>query len=657
MHCTVTFLFILLCSLAFGAERAEMMGVARWGALRFSPLRSYELRLSEIDREIRHLPRASDLDARGTHGYHSNFTAESRTNWFELTWAEGQWVESLALVPTRINTQSGTFSNYGFPRSLLIEAQDMEGKRFTLSEVADTRLDLRWGDPLFLSFPRQKIRSLRVIPTDLPELMDKKNVRGFSVAECFVFDQQVNQASKALLRADFSIDGEPGWNIRYLTDLQSPLGPPEMGEVGLSLGWHSDLRIIDQQEAWIEIDLGDEKEFDSFRIFGARGDAPLKGPGFGFPQRMRFEIRSKLTDQPRLLWEPNDEVIPNPGYNVLDIPLSKSKARYVRLIVEKPDKPDVLSIARVLISEWEIRDGQKNIALYCPVTSNDGYESIPHDSLRVWSRKGINDGYTSSGRIISYHDWVYGLSRRFDLRVERDELMKKIALIESRSRHIVLSILITILSLIIASLILILRRNHRQSVKKMKQLRMSISSDLHDEVGSNLATISLLADLPQKPGEASALKDVKRLATETSLSLREIVDLTLADRPRRPLDERMRDIAKLMLCDHRWQFEANQCPDLGPLQRRDLIFYFKEALHNIIQHASAENVTIRIVCSQGNFLLEISDDGKGFHYDPQKSLLTLHQRSNSLNGQLQVTSRIGEGTTLQLRFPATPKKS
>ena len=221
---------VFLSSLAFGAERVEALGVARWGALRFTPLSHYELRLSEIDREIRHLPQASDLDARGTHGYHSNFTADSRSNWFELHWPDGQWVDSLALVPTRINTQSGTFANYGFPRSLVIEALDMQDKRIVLATVEDTRLDLRWGDPLFLSFPRQQIRNLRVIPTDLPQLMDKKNVRGFSLAECFVFNQRVNCAPDASLQAAYSIDGEAGWNIRYLTD-NLRWGPQRWGKL------------------------------------------------------------------------------------------------------------------------------------------------------------------------------------------------------------------------------------------------------------------------------------------------------------------------------------------------------------------------------------------------------------------------------------------
>jgi signal transduction histidine kinase len=237
--------------------------------------------------------------------------------------------------------------------------------------------------------------------------------------------------------------------------------------------------------------------------------------------------------------------------------------------------------------------------------------------------------------------------------VERDALSRKIASIDSRSRQIANSLLIAALSVIIASLAMMLRRSHLQNAKKIKELRMSISSDLHDEVGSNLATISLLADLPQGVGEGGTLKEVKRLATETSLSLREIVDLTLADRARRALVDRMRDIASLMLCDHEWHLDVSDLPELGHLHRRDLIFYFKEALHNIIQHASAHVVIIRMFVREKRMILEIQDDGCGFDYDCARSLLTLHQRTTSLGGILQVETGPEKGTCLRLDFPFT----
>jgi NarL family two-component system sensor histidine kinase LiaS len=117
----------------------------------------------------------------------------------------------------------------------------------------------------------------------------------------------------------------------------------------------------------------------------------------------------------------------------------------------------------------------------------------------------------------------------------------------------------------------------------------------------------------------------------------------------------MKDITKLMLCDHEWTLDADASPELNPLQRRDLIFFFKEALHNIIQHADANHVTIRLYQDQESIKLVIADDGCGFDFDSEKSLLTLHQRTASLGAVLLVESIKQQGTILQLTFHVNTK--
>jgi signal transduction histidine kinase len=117
----------------------------------------------------------------------------------------------------------------------------------------------------------------------------------------------------------------------------------------------------------------------------------------------------------------------------------------------------------------------------------------------------------------------------------------------------------------------------------------------------------------------------------------------------------MKDITKLMLCDHEWTLDAYASPELNPLQRRDLIFFFKEALHNIIQHADANHVTIRLYQDQESIKLVIADDGCGFDFDSEKSLLTLHQRTASLGAVLLVESIKQQGTILQLTFHVNTK--
>jgi signal transduction histidine kinase len=647
-------LAILLASLlATAPSRAAELEVGHWLASRLSEnFVTTERRLGEIAAELQTLPVMPDLDALGTHGFHSNFTGDSEGNWFEISWDQPQRIDGLAMIPTRLSTQSGRRSNYGLPNRMRIEAL-LPGAtgRVVLAEIDDTRLDLRRGDPVFLELAAVEVVALRFVPIDLPTLPGK-TVRFFSLAELMVFDGPENIAGEGRFNASFTIDTEVGWNIGYLVDGQSPLGPAEMPEPGHSLGWHGDPVQNDLIPTWAQIDLGEARDFDAIRIIAARGDAPIKGPGFGFPVWFRLEVSDDPAAGPwTTLWDTGTRDFPNPGYNPVNFRFTPARGRFVRLTAMKLHQPDHFTTPRVLLSELEVLHDGHNIALGKKVDTPDRAESIPHDAKRVWSRAGLTDGYSSTGRLISGRQWVSQLSRRFDLLCEQQALSQlRNGLIDRHHRVFLFvcfgSLFATVLGLAVWQV-----RTRLASRRQVARLRRRISSDLHDEVGSTLATIALLSDLPPAPG---TLGEINRLARESSESLREIVEITLAPgRLRKPLGERLRDIASVMLRDHRWTFEGGEVPELHLEQRRNLVFFFKEALHNILRHAQATEVEIRFQKKRETLELSIHDNGCGMEPGPSNvggGLHTLYQRAESLRGDLEVDSRPGGGTRLVLRF-------
>lgn len=648
----------LACVIAFTPALLRADGEPGFPESLSPRLAEIDRQLRTIDAELRKLPAMPDIDARGTHGFHSNFSFESEVHWFEIRWPAPQAIDGIGMIPTRITTQSGLRSNYGLPASLRIEATRAgSSKRFVLAEIADTRLDLRRGEPIFLDQKADGITSLRFIPINLPTLPGK-DVRFFSLAEVMVYQGARNIARGAEFKANYSIDGEVGWNIHYLTDEQSPLGPPELPEPGVSLGWHGDLGLGPAKPTWAVIDLGESRSFDAIRLVAARGDAPIKGPGFGFPVRFSFETADDpATDAWTPIWSTGDSDMTNPGYNPMTFRFPPASGRYVRVSIEKLHAPDSFTMPRVLLSEMEVLHGEENIALKKTVSTPDHYESIPHDAKRVWSRAGLTDGYSSTGLLMPEREWARSLSRRFDLICDKTRLGAERVKLVDYWRRLSLTIAFVFLAGSIIALLVWQVRTRLANRRGMHDLRARISSDLHDEVGSNLATIALLSELEPNPGN---LDDINRLSRETSLALREIVDITLAPkRARKPLLDRLRDIASLMLRDHEWTFEGNESPSFDLEQRKDLVFFFKESLHNIIRHAEAKRVSIVFEKSPPDFRLVIEDDGKGLQNAPPDmvgNFHTLRQRAASLGGTFQVESKPGEGTRLLLLFPIHPKK-
>lgn len=605
-------------------------------------------RLSQVDATLEKLPTVSGTDALGSRGFHSNFTKFLSDHWLELTWDSPQRFDSIALVPTRLTNQSGDATNYGFPESFLIEATRFkDGETFTLIKVDNTRLSLRRGEPLLLNVSAAGIKSLRIVPLKLTPLGDK-NELFLSLAEWMVFQKSTNIARKGVFSAKASTEGEYGWGLRYLNDEQTVLGPPEFPSLGNSLGWHGD-----SDPAWVIIDLGAVETFDAVRLIAAKGDGPTKGPGFGFPVQFHFDVCTDLSlGDWQMVWNSGSRNIKNPGYNPMTIPFTPAKGRYLRMSIDKMDTPDEYTVPRLLLSELEVLHKGRNLAAYCTVRTSDRRKIISHDGIRVWSAASLTDGYTSSGKIMPEHLWVSQLSERFDLRCEKTLLLQeRDEILRFWNRLAIATIIVTLL-IVAVTLAIWLNRVRKGNRNVLESLRTSISNDLHDEVGSNLATIALLSELSPS---VENIENINRLSRETSLALREIVQITLApDGNQKNVTDRLREIASLMLSDHQWTFVVEETGIFDLKQRKNIVFFFKESLHNIIRHAQASRVSIVFKKSLHHYHLLIEDDGIGIHAsraEHPSHLRTLRQRAESLSGTFHVDSQPSLGTRLSLKFP------
>jgi signal transduction histidine kinase len=88
-------------------------------------------------------------------------------------------------------------------------------------------------------------------------------------------------------------------------------------------------------------------------------------------------------------------------------------------------------------------------------------------------------------------------------------------------------------------------------------------------------------------------------------------------------------------------------------------FFVSEALANVLKHAHAKRVEIRFVGDDARLVIEVEDDGRGF--DPGRAkhsgLRGLQDRIETLGGRLELTSRPGNGTVLQMDLPARERTS
>jgi len=82
---------------------------------------------------------------------------------------------------------------------------------------------------------------------------------------------------------------------------------------------------------------------------------------------------------------------------------------------------------------------------------------------------------------------------------------------------------------------------------------------------------------------------------------------------------------------------------------------FQESLNNIVKHASAQHVELKLVYSHPSIIITITDDGIGFNPENKIALGTglriMKQRILELNGNIKITSEISRGTTIRAELP------
>jgi signal transduction histidine kinase len=225
---------------------------------------------------------------------------------------------------------------------------------------------------------------------------------------------------------------------------------------------------------------------------------------------------------------------------------------------------------------------------------------------------------------------------------------------------------VALLALAAAGIAYALHRSRVQRILALEGIRTQIATDIHDDMGSGLSQIAILAEVAKREPDARArghMEEVARLARTLRDSMSDIV---WAVDPRRDrfgdLVQRMRQAAFNLLEAEGLRVEfrapsddALEGLDLAPDRRRHLLLVLKESLSNVARHAHASEVAIEIRVDRGFLHLSIRDDGRGF--DPVATtsghgLSSLRQRAAKLGGTIQIDSRPGGGTRIDLAVPA-----
>ncbi len=225
-----------------------------------------------------------------------------------------------------------------------------------------------------------------------------------------------------------------------------------------------------------------------------------------------------------------------------------------------------------------------------------------------------------------------------------------------------------------------------ESEKKLRELssylltaqereRKRISFELHDELGQSLSLLKLkLRSIEKSLGDDRAklrsdglnvfedidqiIESIRRLTRDLSPALLE--DLGLSGALRWMVDEFARHNNSQV------SFHIDDVNELLSNEAQIIIYrIFQEALTNVGKHADASRISVNSEIEEGSVAFVMADDGSGFDLNEPLSdnpdekgfgLAAMEERARMLGASLDIESRPGHGTRIELKVPTMRKK-
>jgi len=210
-----------------------------------------------------------------------------------------------------------------------------------------------------------------------------------------------------------------------------------------------------------------------------------------------------------------------------------------------------------------------------------------------------------------------------------------------------------------------------QTQHAIERERLRISKDMHDDIGSILTQVTQLSDLGQsEAGEhPGAGTHFERIGAQTRVAVQALDEIVWATNPKNDNLPRFAEYvgrfadecfeASSVRC---WQQMPTELPNLplGADTRHNVFLAVKESLTNVLKHAQATEVWLRLSLNGGMVELEIEDNGLGFSISGiatgGNGLENMRTRLAETGGRFELTSVHGQGTKVRFVFPVSPAR-
>jgi signal transduction histidine kinase len=198
-----------------------------------------------------------------------------------------------------------------------------------------------------------------------------------------------------------------------------------------------------------------------------------------------------------------------------------------------------------------------------------------------------------------------------------------------------------------------------------EQTLKTISQEIHDNIGQvlSLAKLNLNTMETDKPEELKEkIIDSKKLVSKAIQDLRDLSKSMNTDNIEALGLVRAVEYEMDMIRKTGFKTELNVEGSIIRLEpQKELILFriIQEVTNNIIKHAEAASIEIKIAYTENELKIEVKDDGKGFDLSSLNEnakefgigIRNMHSRARLINADFNMNSEMGKGTIVSIVVP------
>jgi signal transduction histidine kinase len=215
-------------------------------------------------------------------------------------------------------------------------------------------------------------------------------------------------------------------------------------------------------------------------------------------------------------------------------------------------------------------------------------------------------------------------------------------------------------------------RQRAEQEREIEQERTRVAHDLHDDLGARLTEVSMLSALVKSSSTSAAEKSkyLDQLSGTTRDMVTSLDEIVWAVNPRNDTlaslasyfgayAQRLLDLAGVS-CGLDVAEDLPGHP-IDPKFRQELFLAFKESLTNVVRHAQATKVWLRIAVENNSIRVEVEDNGNGLDLRERAAgadgIVNMRERLAALGGVCEIRTEPQKGTAVRFQAPLPERLS